>query len=114
MSDLPVFPVGADGRVRYDSSATADLVGCDRLEGIGRPCWRFARLRAGNGDPHCGRDCPALEVDQIVAFLEALRDTPASPSSKARKKGTIGRPSRSFSPGLSVVPDRHAAIGPGW
>ena len=69
-SEVPVFAVGADGRVRYYNSATADLIGCDRLEAIGRPCWRFARLRAGNGAPHCSRDCPVMRGAHAGSFPE--------------------------------------------
>jgi len=57
-SELPVLAVDADGFIRYYNPATAELVGCDPGEGIGRPCWRFARLRTCNGAPFCGRDCP--------------------------------------------------------
>jgi len=57
-SELPVLAVDAGGRIRYYNPATAELAGCDPGEWIGRPCWRFARLRACNGAQFCGRDCP--------------------------------------------------------
>lgn len=59
-SEMPVLAVGTDRCIGYYNRATAELAGCDPGEGIGRPCWRFARLRTGSGAPFCGRDCPVL------------------------------------------------------
>ena len=72
-SELPVYAVDATGRVVYYNSAAADCVGCDRVEGLGRPCWRFARLRTCDGDPLCGRDCPVMREAHAGDFPEMRR-----------------------------------------
>jgi DNA-binding CsgD family transcriptional regulator len=79
---LPVLAVDAEGRVRYYNPATADLVGCEPGEALGRPCWRFARLRTCDGAPFCGRDCPVFKEaragrspdGRVVVFSRPARD----------------------------------------
>jgi DNA-binding CsgD family transcriptional regulator len=69
-SDLPVYAVDATGRVLYYNAAAADCMESDRYEAIGRPCWRFARFKACNGDPFCGRNCPVMREAHAGGFPE--------------------------------------------
>jgi DNA-binding CsgD family transcriptional regulator len=55
---LPVLAADTDGTVRFYNRAAAGLFRCDMSEGLGRPCWRLARLRNRDGIPFCSRDCP--------------------------------------------------------
>jgi DNA-binding CsgD family transcriptional regulator len=78
---LPVLAVDTDGTVRFYNRAAADLLCCDMGEGLGRPCWRLARLRCRDGVPFCSRDCPVqrearthcLQTEHEVAFLSRAR-----------------------------------------
>lgn len=61
-SELPVLAIDADGHVQYYNRAAGELAGCEPGEWIGRPCWRFFRLKDREGAPFCGRDCPAMRA----------------------------------------------------
>jgi DNA-binding CsgD family transcriptional regulator len=69
-SELPAYAVDPTGHVVYYNPAAADCMGCDRVEGLGRPCWRFARFKTCDGDPFCGRDCPVMHEAHAGSFPE--------------------------------------------
>lgn len=88
-SELPVYAVDATGHVLYYNSAAAECMGCDPVEAIGRPCWRFARFRTCHGDPFCGRDCPVMREAHAGGFPEMRQVLLQRPGREPRHFGLV-------------------------